>query len=151
MSAHGRPAAGFEEVVTDANAHTAAQNADILINALPLTSATKHFYNSEFFSGLQNQPLFINIGRGASVDTPALGQALQTQQLRAAALDVVDPEPLPQDSPLWDMDNVLLTPHISGTVPHLRDQVFKIFNDNLQSLIASGQLASHQVDLSRGY
>jgi phosphoglycerate dehydrogenase-like enzyme len=66
-------------------------------------------------------------------------------------LDVVDPEPLPQDSPLWDMDNVLLTPHISGTVPHLRDQVFKIFNDNLQSLIASGQLASHQVDLSRGY
>ena len=151
VSAHGRPAAGFEEVVTDANAHTAAQNADILINALPLTSATKHFYNSEFFSGLQNQPLFINIGRGASVDTPALVQALQTQQLRAAALDVVDPEPLPQDSPLWDMDNVLLTPHISGTVPHLRDQVFKIFNDNLQSLIASGQLASHQVDLSRGY
>ena len=124
VSAHGRPAAGFEEVVTDANAHSRSK-ADILINALPLTSATKHFYNSEFFSGLQNQPLFINIGRGASVDTPALVQALQTQQLRAAALDVVDPEPLPQDSPLWDMDNVLLTPHISGTVPHLRDQVFK--------------------------
>lgn len=151
VSAHGRPAAGFEEVVTDEYAHTAETNADILINALPLTSATQHFYNTEFFSGLTKLPLFINIGRGASVDTPALVLALLTQQLRAAALDVVDPEPLPTDSPLWDMGHVLLTPHISGTVPHLRELVFKIFNDNHSSLIDSGLLARLTVDLSRGY
>ncbi|HAJ55392.1 MAG TPA: 3-phosphoglycerate dehydrogenase [Lactobacillus sp.] len=151
VSAHGRPAAGFEDVVTDAETKRVIRTADIVINALPLTPATRHFYNEEFFAALDRQPIFVNIGRGASVETAALVQALQSQQLRAAVLDVVDPEPLPQTSPLWDMDQVLLTPHISGTVPHLRDQVFKIFNENLQALVSRGQLASHQVDLSRGY
>ncbi|WP_193137445.1 phosphoglycerate dehydrogenase [Lacticaseibacillus paracasei] len=151
VSAHGRPAAGFDQVMTDVATHEAAGRADVVINALPLTPDTKHFYDEAFFAAASKRPLFINIGRGPSVDMAALTQALKNKQISAAALDVVNPEPLPQDSPLWGMTNVLLTPHISGTVPQLRDKVFKIFNYNLKTLISSGQLASHQVDLTRGF
>lgn len=148
---HGQPLPHFDRVGRDKDSATFAQNADIIINVMPLTDATRDFFDAGFFSGLTNHPLFINVGRGPSVDSAAIAQALTTGLLSGAALDVTDPEPLPADSPLWQAPHLLLTAHISGTVPNLQHEVFKVFWPNLQQLAQKGNLVQNEVDLKRGY
>lgn len=92
-----------------------ARDADVIINALPLTEATRGLLGSEFFgTGFSRKPYFINVGRGATVDTRALLEALESGRLAGAGLDVTDPEPLPRDHALWRQHNVLITPHVSA-------------------------------------
>lgn len=100
---------------------------------------------------MRNQPIFINVGRGPSVDTEALIAALDQHQLAGAGLDVFESEPLPSDSPLWGMDNVILTPHISGGFQEYGDEAFDILYQNLTSFIQTGKVAVNKVDLSAGY
>ncbi|WP_407890855.1 NAD(P)-dependent oxidoreductase [Lacticaseibacillus sp. N501-2] len=144
---HGLPKADFDQVTTD---KAIAQNADIIVNVMPLTPATQQYFDQAFFAQLAKQPLFINVGRGASVDEPALIQALDSQ-LKGAVLDVASVEPLPQTSPLWQLPNVWVTPHIAGQVTHLRQQVADIFLPNMAQFAQNGTLKSHQVNLSVGY
>lgn len=144
---HGEPKPEFDQVTTDAQI---AAKADIIVNVMPLTPQTQHYFNREFFSQLKRQPLFINAGRGPSVDEAALIAAL-AHQLEGAVLDVFETEPLPETSPLWQMPNVWLTPHVAGDVAHLRQQVAEIFLPNVASLEATGHLRDHQVNLSTGY
>lgn len=151
ISRHGERAEGFAKVGTDADAADFAAQADVLINVMPLTAATAHFFDAKFFSSLQGKPLFINVGRGGTVDTVALRNALHAGRIEGAALDVFEQEPLPADDPLWQEPQVLITPHISGTVPHLRQAVYQIFKPNLEALAATGQIVKNQVDLSAGY
>lgn len=147
----GHPAAHFTASYSMATAKTAAQQADVIINVMPLTATTDHFFNADFFAQLQTQPIFVNVGRGPSVDTDALLQALRNGQVSYAALDVVSPEPLPKSHPLWQEKNVLLTPHISGIFDGYMQQVNRIFLRNLQQFLVNGELAQNQVDLTRGY
>ena len=86
----------------------------MVVNATPLTSKTRGMFNKTFFSNMKKGAYFINVGRGNSVVTDDLVQALDSGQLGGAALDVVDPEPLPQGHPLWTTPNVIITPHISA-------------------------------------
>lgn len=151
VSQHGRPVAGFEEVGTDADAMALAQAADLVVNVMPLTPATHHFFDAAFFAELTRRPLFVNVGRGASVDTNALVQALATGQLRGAALDVVENEPLASDDPLWQTPGLLLTPHVSGTVAHLREKAFAILWPNVLGLLDTGAIVKNVVDLAAGY
>lgn len=88
--------------------------ADIVVCALPRTPETEHILNRERLSLMKKDALIVNVGRGNAIDTPALIERLQNGELYGAVLDVFEQEPLPADSPLWEMDNVLLTPHISG-------------------------------------
>ena len=91
-----------------------AAQADVIVNALPLTDTTRGLLGEEFFVAAKKGAFFVNVGRGATVDTEALVKALQSGQLGGAGLDVTDPEPLPVDHPLWKFENVIITPHVAG-------------------------------------
>ena len=151
VSRHGRPAAHFDRVVTDKSGTVEAAKADFVVNIMPLTAETRHFFNPAFFDQMENQPVFINVGRGPSVDTKALIDALDTHQLAGAALDVFENEPLEATSPLWEMDNVIITPHISGGFREYGQAAFNIFYKNLTTFIQTGTIAINQVNLSAGY
>ena len=88
--------------------------ADVVVNCLPLTPATEGMIGPAEFAKMKQGSYFINVSRGKIADTAALIQALQEKRLAGAGLDVVDPEPLPAESPLWKLPNVIITPHIAG-------------------------------------
>ena len=94
--------------------------ADHVIDILPANDATERFFDAARFARCRRGARFYNIGRGTTVDQPALSDALRAGQLGAAYLDVTDPEPLPPDDPLWDTPGCFITPHIAGT--HDREQ-----------------------------
>lgn len=123
---------------------------DAVVLALPLSPRTQHVIRERELDAMRDDALLINIGRGGLVDQAALVAALQTGRIGGAALDVTDPEPLPPDSPLWQMENVILTPHISGMTPHYTDRVLALFADNLQRYV-SGETLFNIVDREAGY
>ncbi|WP_260117103.1 NAD(P)-dependent oxidoreductase [Nicoliella spurrieriana] len=148
----GHPATGFTETVsTNDLADARITNAEIVVNALPLTAATRGMYNQAFFDRLTHQPIFITIGRGPSTNTDDLLAAIDNGKLGAAGLDVTDPEPLPADHPLWQRENVLITSHISGIHAEYLDESIAIFNQNLSQFNVNGQVAINQVDFKKGY
>jgi phosphoglycerate dehydrogenase-like enzyme len=104
----------------------------------------------EQFAAMKEGAVLINISRGALVDEDALIEALQEGKLGGAGLDVFREEPLPADSPLWDMPNVLVTPHVSGSSPHYNERATAIFADNL-SRYTRGDPLRNRVIKERGY
>ncbi|KAK4118682.1 hypothetical protein N657DRAFT_628155 [Parathielavia appendiculata] len=112
-----------------------AQDLDFLVLSLPLTEATKHILSREQFDILSKKKTFVsNIARGEHIDTGALLEALQQGKIRGAALDVTDPEPLPDGHPLFTMPNVFITPHVSWETPYLLPRLQEIVERNLHSL-----------------
>lgn len=110
--------------------------ADLVIVALPGTPETAHLFDAQRFSKMKPGAVFVNVGRGFIVCTEALTAALKDGTLRGAVLDVTDPEPLPADHPLRFLENVILTPHVSGISwgenLRTREKILEIFRDNLQ-------------------
>jgi phosphoglycerate dehydrogenase-like enzyme len=129
---------------------TLARTADVVVSAVPLTRQTTGLYDAKFFAALKPSALFINIARGGSVVTADLTAALNSGRLAGAGLDVVDPEPLPPDNPLWKAPRVLLTPHISSRSDLPGDARWIITSENLRRYIAGDRMLS-VVDLQRGY
>jgi phosphoglycerate dehydrogenase-like enzyme len=127
-----------------------ARTADVVVSALPLTPQTTGLYDARFFATLKPTAFFINIARGGSVVTADLVAALNTGKLAGAGLDVVDPEPLPPDHPLWKSPRVLMTPHISSGSDLPGDARWIIATENLRRYIAGEKMLS-VVDLQRGY
>ncbi len=125
-------------------------HADIVANTLPLTAETRHFLGRAEFAVIKHGSIVINIGRGATIDEIAMIEALRSGRLRAAGLDVFEQEPLPEDSPLWEMENVLITAHYSGMTPRYNERVFDIFLDNLDRYL-NGEPLRNVVDKSLGY
>ncbi len=111
--------------------HAVLKETDILVLTLPLTEATHHIIGAAELALLNNGGLLINIARGGVVDTDALVNALHTRPLYAA-LDVFEEEPLPPDSPLWDCERVLLTPHNSFVGEHNDDRLWALILSNLK-------------------
>lgn len=124
---------------------------DYVVNILPLTDETHHIFNKETFGAMKKGACFINVGRGATVDTSALLDALQEGPLSSAALDVFEEEPLPSDHPLWTMEQVLITPHIAGSTPYYKERAFEIFIENLKAYVKEETLPRNLVDYSRSY
>ncbi|WP_368496227.1 NAD(P)-dependent oxidoreductase [Herbiconiux sp. A18JL235] len=105
------------EVVDDAGLPAHLAEVDVLISLLPATGQTEKAFDGRLIGALKPGAVFVNVGRGATVDESALVDALTSGRLRAAALDVMQQEPLPADSPLWATPNLLLTPHAAGNRP----------------------------------
>lgn len=125
--------------------------ADVVASVLPGTPETTHLYDGELFQAMKPGAFFLNCGRGNAVVQEDLRQALLEGHLAGAALDVTDPEPLPEDSPLWDAPNLLITPHISGE-HHLAqtwDKVAAIAARNLEHYLA-GEPLENVVDRETG-
>lgn len=124
--------------------------ADAVVAALPLTDETYRMLGAEAFDAMKPGAVFVNVGRGETVDQHDLVEALQSGQVGAAALDVFEDEPLPASSPLWDMENVILTPHVAGETPRYAERALALFADNMERWRSGGDLRN-RVDLSAGY
>ena len=124
--------------------------ADVLVVTLPLTDATRGLVGAGALAALAERAVVINIGRGAVIDEGALVAARQHGRIAAAGLDVFENEPLADGSPLWDLDNVIVTPHVAGLTPHYADRALSIFLDNLDRY-QRGEPLRHAVDLGEGY
>jgi phosphoglycerate dehydrogenase-like enzyme len=138
----------FGTVATDL--HAELPGADYVICVAPLTPQTRHLFDANAFAAMKPHARLINVGRGESVVTDDLVAALRGGALAGAALDVVDPEPLPAGHPLWDLPNVVVTPHNSGDFIGWRSEIVAAFTDNFQRWI-TGQPLQNVVDKKLGY
>jgi len=121
----------FEKIYPVEQLNEALPLADVVILTLPLTEQTRHMMNSDRLSRMKAGSVLVNIARGALVDTAALQAALQTH-LSAAILDVFEEEPLPPESPLWDMQNVIITPHNSFVGDGNGKRLWQLIERNLE-------------------
>jgi phosphoglycerate dehydrogenase-like enzyme len=139
-----------EQVATPDELIDLAGHADFIVNCLPLTNATRGLFDARFFSSVKRGAIFVNVGRGATVVTDDLTDALRRGQLGGVGLDVTDPEPLPRSHPLWRMPNVVITPHIAGKSDDLDDRAWLIAHENLRRY-STGECMLSVVDRSSGY
>ena len=123
---------------------------DILISTLPETTETKGLISKEYLEMLNSTALFVNVGRGTNVDEQALIEILQARRIMGAVLDVTEVEPIPTESPLWEMENVLLTQHSSGGWIEESSGKVKFFLENL-GRFERGEELLNMVDLEKGY
>jgi len=128
--------------------HAFLGEADFVVVVLPLTAATRGLFDAAAFAAMRPGAYLINVGRGPIVDEQALLDALRSGRLAGAALDVFAEEPLPPSHPLWDMENVFVTPHLSGLA--LPEEVCQPFLDNLDRYLR-GKPLDKQVALEQGY
>jgi phosphoglycerate dehydrogenase-like enzyme len=129
---------------------TLAQRADVVVNATPLTPATRGMFDAQFFAAMRDDAFFINIGRGESVVTADLTAALQAGTIGGAGLDVTDPEPLPPGHPLWSMRNVIITPHIATSSDFRSERTVTLVAENVRRYVRGDAVLS-VVDLAAGY
>lgn len=148
-----RPRTGdprFGTVIDSSTLPSVAGHFDWIINAAPLTPATTGLYDAAVFQAMKPTARFINIGRGPSVVTEDLVMALRSGEIAGSALDVVDPEPLPTDHPLWTLPGSVVTPHMSGDTHDWEDRLVDQFVENLRRFTA-GEPLLNAVDVSKGY
>ncbi|MBX3081398.1 MAG: D-2-hydroxyacid dehydrogenase [Anaerolineae bacterium] len=123
---------------------------DFIVVLIPLTSETRGFVNEDILSAMKKTAVIINMARGAVIDEDALIEVLQKGQIGGAGLDVFTQEPLPSTSPLWKLDNVLISPHIGGNTDHYHESAVAVFTENLERYLANKDLVN-RVDRKRGY
>ena len=152
LSRSGRPHPAFDEVYPIADLDKHLSQAKILIMALPSTAETIHILNRDRIALLPQDAYVINVGRGTAIEQEPLMDALNSGRLAGAALDVMDPEPLPADHPLWNTKNLILTPHVSGnmTLGYTCDINVEMFCTDLANF-AAGRPLEHLVDRKLGY
>jgi phosphoglycerate dehydrogenase-like enzyme len=123
---------------------------DYVVVTVPLTPETRGLLGAKQLSAMKPGSYLIDVSRGGVVDQEALIEALEKGQMAGAALDVFSEEPLPADSPLWEMPKVLISPHVAGLSPHYIERAFTLFKENLRRYIAGEELMN-KIDLERGY
>ncbi|HET8847054.1 MAG TPA: D-2-hydroxyacid dehydrogenase, partial [Ktedonobacteraceae bacterium] len=150
-SGTGDPEGRFPERFYDpADLAQMLPHCDMLVLALPLTAQTHHIIGAAEFASLPSHACVVNIGRGPLIDYDALVAALEAHDIGGAALDVTEPEPLPSTSPLWQMENVLITPHIAGFSQYYDDRLADLFCANLRRYLA-GEPLYNLVQRDQGY
>ena len=124
---------------------------DLLVISLPMTNSTRHLISKSEFEVMSKKKTFvINVSRGAVIHTDDIIEALNSGKIRGAALDVTDPEPLPDGHPLWSAKNVVITPHVSGETAKYTDRVLDLLLQNLKRL-SMGEVLMNVVDQEKGY
>ncbi len=126
------------------------QQADVVVSAAPHTRRSEGMFGEREFGLMKPTAYFINVSRGKLVQTPALVKALKAQQIAGAGLDVTDPEPLPPNHELWDMPNVLITPHIAGQSQYSGTRILDVFVENVRRYV-SGYPLLNVVNKQAGY
>lgn len=139
-----------ERVVGQEELDSAIAGCDLLVLTLPHTEKTHHILDARRLNLMKPGAYVFNAGRGGLIDQDALVAALQNGRIAGAGLDVMTPEPLPADSPLWHMENVLITPHVSGFSPSNRARRSEIFLENIRRF-AEGKPLRNRVDFERQY
>lgn len=142
--------AGVTRMITHRELRDAVPGVDILVVASPLTAQTHHLVGAPEIAALPPHSVVVNVGRGPVIDEPALVAALVDRRIAGACLDVFEQEPLPQDSPLWDLDNVIISPHSASTVAEENEVLADLFIDNLGRYL-DGRPRRNVYDRAAGY
>ncbi|MED1471331.1 D-2-hydroxyacid dehydrogenase [Bacillus salipaludis] len=148
----GNPEEYVDEMYTPNELDALLPNCDYVVITMPLTKESYQLIGKEQFDQMKPSAFFINIGRGEIVVEKDLVHALQNGKIAGAGLDVFEKEPLTEDSPLWEMENVIITPHTSGSTEHYNQRVIeKILIPNLKSYLSGQTPSENLVDFSKGY
>ena len=123
---------------------------DVVMICAPLTAETKGMFDEQAFARMRSHALLINVTRGKIVNEMALMEALRKGKIGGAGLDVTPQKPLPENHPLWRMENVIVTPHAAGGSPNRMDRIVDLFCENLRRFLADKPLLS-VIDKSKGY
>ena len=145
----GKPE-GVQAIFEPAALDEMLKQSDYVVIAAPLIDETHELINAERLAVMKPEACLINVGRGAQVNESALIAALRSRRIAKAALDVFEQEPLPPDSPLWDVENLLITPHIAGLTDKVWHRHYDLFSDNLRRYLARQPLR-FVVDKQKGY
>ncbi len=141
---------GVTRMITREDLPGALPDVDVLVIASPLTEQTRHLVGAQEIAALPAHAVVVNIGRGPVIDEPALIAALTEGRLAGACLDVFEEEPLPADSPLWDLDNVIISPHSASTLTEENEVLVELFLDNLGRYL-DGRPRRNVYDRAAGY
>jgi phosphoglycerate dehydrogenase-like enzyme len=141
---------GVEAVFAPSALDEVLAQSDFVVLAVPLTQATRALINAARLAAMKRDAYLINVGRGPQIDEAALDEALCARRIAGAALDVFEVEPLPLESPLWKLDNLLITPHTAGLTEKLWQRHYDLFSENLRRYLAHEPLL-YVVDKRRGY
>jgi phosphoglycerate dehydrogenase-like enzyme len=141
---------GVEAVFAPSQLDDMLRQSDYVVLAAPLIAATQGLINADRLAAMKPEACLINVGRGPQVDEAALITALRTRRIAGAALDVFEREPLPADSPLWSVENLLITPHTAGLTDKLWHRHYDLFSDNLRRYLTRQPLR-FVVDKQKGY
>ena len=140
----------LDQIVGEEAWHEALARSDYVVSSLPLTDRTRGMFNAAAFRAMRPDAVFINVGRGKTVVERDLVEALQEQRIAGAALDVFEREPLSADSPLWAMQNVLISPHMAADTPLYMERFTDVLCDNLHRY-ATGEPLRNIVDVNERY
>ncbi|WP_223838405.1 NAD(P)-dependent oxidoreductase [Saccharopolyspora pogona] len=144
------PMKGAVATVTPKDLRDVLPHADVVVVAAALTEETHHMFAAEEFRAMRDSAIFVNVGRGALVHTPDLVKALECGEIAAAGLDVVEPEPLPDESPLWTCDRCIITPHSADPAELVAPLLAERVTHNINALNKGDQLIG-VVDTTAGY
>jgi phosphoglycerate dehydrogenase-like enzyme len=123
---------------------------DFVVVSLPKTPLTENSISNEALSAMKSTAFLVDISRGGIIDHEALIPALKERKIAGAALDVFPEEPLPEDSPLWELPNVIITPHISGVTAYYDERAVELFAKNLELYLANQPLLN-RINRNLGY
>jgi phosphoglycerate dehydrogenase-like enzyme len=127
------------------------RKSDYIINLLPLTAGTRKLIDKHYFGSMKKTACFINIGRGPTVNQTDLVDALKSNRIGGLVADVYEEEPLPEDSPLWGLENVILAPHIAGVSPNYLERAMDVITHNLKVYVNQSGEMINVIDCSSGY
>ena len=147
----GHDVNGFSETYAIEDLKEVISKADIIVNTLPERNETIHLLTKYHFELMKNELLFINVGRGSIVKEEVLVEVLKEKIIRHAYLDVFENEPLTADNPLYELENVTITAHITGNGAENKAEVTEIFSKNLESILNNDDLIENVVDPKNGY
>jgi phosphoglycerate dehydrogenase-like enzyme len=134
-----RPTEGFDEIVPTEKLKEVAARADYLINILPATKDNISLFDGAVFAAMKPTAYYISAGRGQTVDEPALVEALRARRIAGAALDVFQTEPLPPESPFWDLPNAFILPHLGGYTSEYEELIMPLIVENMRHFLAGRQ------------
>ncbi len=146
----GGPVDYVDQVMTLDQLPSLLKESDYVVVTLPLTQATYQLFKEEQFKLMKKEAYFLNLARGNVVDENALIKAIESKEIAGAALDVFETEPLPEDSPLWEMENVIITPHLAAISPQYNKRAMEVFRKNLRLYLENKALIN-VMDWDKGY
>lgn len=150
LNSSGKDVEHFRRCFGIDNLKEMVSKCDFIIITIPYTKATHHLIDEDVFSSMKDGTYLVNIARGSIIDEASLIKSLKSGKIRKAALDVFEEEPLPGDSPLWLLDNIIISPHNSWASEMFQRRRFKTTYNNLKNYINNEELFN-VVDLKKGY